>query len=63
MVSTLRDRRRRAGVTQQGLADLAECSRSMVRLLEGGYQPPRSPTLRRIERVLAELEKQPKGAA
>jgi predicted transcriptional regulator len=57
MVNQLRERRQRVELTQQALADLASCSRSMVRLLEGGYEPPRrSAVRRRIERVLDELE-------
>lgn len=48
----LRARRRRLGISQQQLAVAAECSLSMVRLLEGGYAPPRSPTRERVERVL-----------
>jgi hypothetical protein len=31
----------------------------MVRLLEAGYAPPRSPTRERVERALAELESGP----
>lgn len=57
MVNLLRERRHTAGLTQQALADLAGASRSMVRLLEGGYEPPRRSAVReRLERVLSELE-------
>ena len=64
MVNQLRERRRRVELTQQALADLAGCSRSMVRLLEGGYEPPRRSAVRkRIERVLDELERQEQSAA
>lgn len=57
MVNTLRDRRRQVGLTQQDLADRAGVSRSMVRLLESGYQPRRaSPVRERIQSVLASLE-------
>lgn len=55
----LRERRQRARLTQQALADLATCSRSMVRLLESGYEPPRRSAVRaRILRVLDEIERQ-----
>ena len=65
MVSTphLRERRERAGLTQQGLADLVGASRSMIRLLEGGYNPPRSAVRDRIVRVLDGLDRQERPAA
>ena len=57
MVNHLRERRQHVKLTQQALANLAGCSRSMVRLFEAGYVPTRrSPTLRHIERVLDELD-------
>jgi predicted transcriptional regulator len=59
----LRDRRRRAGISQQALAQLAACSVSIVRLLERGYAPPESPTRDRIARVLAELDAEGRQAA
>ncbi|MGH2875670.1 MAG: helix-turn-helix domain-containing protein [Solirubrobacteraceae bacterium] len=53
MVNHLRERRHAAGLTQQRLAELAGASRSMVRMLEGGYVPPRrSRVLERVEQVL-----------
>jgi transcriptional regulator with XRE-family HTH domain len=52
----IRERRRAARLTQQQLADLAHASRSTVKLLEGGYSPPLSPTRDRILALLDELE-------
>lgn len=52
------DRRRQAGLSQQQLAEHAECSISSVKLFEGGYVAPRSVVRRRIEQVLSELEEQ-----
>jgi transcriptional regulator with XRE-family HTH domain len=50
---SLRERRRAAGLSQQGLAELAHCSMDMVRRLEAGYRPTRrSAVLPRILRVL-----------
>jgi predicted transcriptional regulator len=48
-------RRRRLGLSQQQLATAAECSLSTVRLFESGYAPRRSPTRKRVERVLEAL--------
>jgi transcriptional regulator with XRE-family HTH domain len=57
MVNQLRDRRERADLTQQELADRAGVSRSMLRLLEQGYEPRRGSDVRtRILRVLDELD-------
>ena len=56
MVNHLRERRKRAGLTQQELAHLADVSRSTVRMLEAGYEPQRSMVLARIERALTEHE-------
>lgn len=57
MVDRLRERRKRAGLSQQALADLAGASRTMIRLLEGGYTPTRrSSVSERLERILSELE-------
>jgi transcriptional regulator with XRE-family HTH domain len=44
----LRTLRRRRGLSQQRLAELAGCSLSMVRVLESGYQPERSDVLPRV---------------
>ena len=52
---TLRDRRKHAGLTQQTLAELAGCSISMVRLMERGYDPPRSATRTRVVAILEAL--------
>jgi predicted transcriptional regulator len=51
---SLRQRRKAAGLTQQGLAVRAHCSMHMVQLLEGGYQPTSSAVLARVLRVLSE---------
>lgn len=52
---SLRQRRRWLEVTQQELADHAGCSRSMVVLVEGGYQA--SPAMfARLARALEDLE-------
>jgi predicted transcriptional regulator len=52
----LRDLRSRRGITQQRLAELAGCSLSMVRVLEGGLLPKRSDVLGRIVSVLNDEE-------
>lgn len=52
---TLRDQRRRVGLSQQTLADLAGCSISIVRLLERGYEPSHSATRTRIGQILEAL--------
>lgn len=50
---TIRNCRRAAGLSQQALAQKAECSIGYVRVLERGYLPgKRSPTLSRIIRTL-----------
>ena len=56
VVNHLRQRRQRAHLTQQELAELAGVSRSTVRMLESGYEPQRSRVLGRIERALTEHE-------
>lgn len=56
MLNALADRRRLVGLTQGELAELAGCSRAMVLLLEGGYEPQRSVVRDRIERALQGLE-------
>jgi predicted transcriptional regulator len=63
MANHLRERREKAGLTQQRLADLARASRSMIRLLEAGYAPARSDVRERIDRLLTELEAQERPAA
>lgn len=50
----LRDRRKRAGLSQQALAEIAGCSVSIVRLLESGYDPPRSAVRDRLDALLPE---------
>jgi len=48
----LRTRRIILGLSQQALAQEAQCSVAYVRLLEGGFQPNASDVLPRIEQVL-----------
>jgi predicted transcriptional regulator len=50
--SQVRQRRCAAGLTQQRLAQLADCSISYVRLLERGYEPNDSTVAPRIMRAL-----------
>ena len=52
---TLRERRARAGITRQTLAELANCSVSVLQLMETGYQPKRSEVRDRVERILDAL--------
>jgi predicted transcriptional regulator len=50
---TLREQRKAAGLTQQQLAHLAECSLSYIALLEHGYTPKSgSAVMPRLRRVL-----------
>ncbi len=56
--SSIRDRRRARGITQQRLAELAGCSLSMVRVLESGLQPAVSPTLARVDAVLGAVDQE-----
>lgn len=53
MATDLRLRRDAAGLSQQKLAQLADCSIQMVRLLEQGLRPAQSDVLLRVEQVLA----------
>ena len=54
----VRDLRRAAGLSQQQLAGLADCSVSMVRLVESGYRPDgRSAVLERIVGALNEEDR------
>jgi predicted transcriptional regulator len=52
----LRERRRAAGLTQQQLAYLADCSLTHLQLLERGYTPTRSEVRKRILAALRECE-------
>jgi transcriptional regulator with XRE-family HTH domain len=61
-LDSLRGRRPALGLSQQRLAQLARCSISGLRLYERGFRPTCSPTLDRIERVLAELEAEDRAA-
>lgn len=53
MATDLREQRLAAGLSQQRVAELAECSVQMVRVLESGMRPTTSAVLSRIEAVLA----------
>jgi transcriptional regulator with XRE-family HTH domain len=57
----IRDRRIRAGLSQQELAELSKCSISFVRQLEFNERVVagdlRSPTHKRVEAALAKAEK------
>jgi transcriptional regulator with XRE-family HTH domain len=48
----LRERRTTVGLSQERLAQLAECSTASVALFERGYRPGQSAVLSRIEAVL-----------
>lgn len=48
----LRERRLAAGLSQEKLAQAAECSTAMVKLLERGYAPSESAVLGRIHGAL-----------
>jgi DNA-binding transcriptional regulator YiaG len=51
----IREMRRTAGLSQQRIAELADCSVSMVRLLESGWRPEsHSAVLDRIYSILHE---------
>jgi transcriptional regulator with XRE-family HTH domain len=50
--SVLRDARRRAGLTQERLARLADCSTNYVKQFEAGLEPANSPTLDSVWRVV-----------
>ena len=50
---SLREQRRALGLSQQRLAEQAQVSIGIVRLLEGGYRPGKSAALARIESILA----------
>lgn len=52
----LRPRRLAVHVSQRRLAELAGCSETMVRQLEGGYKPSYGDVLARIVRTLETLE-------
>lgn len=48
----LRDQRERAGLSQEGLADLCDLDRTEISLLERGLRFPRLDTLVRLSRGL-----------
>jgi len=56
MSTDLRERRKGAGLTLDQLAAAARCSVATCRLLEKGWRPETSRTLRRIELVLQSYE-------
>jgi transcriptional regulator with XRE-family HTH domain len=55
-IGGIRERRKRARLSQQALAERAGCSLSYVALLERGFVPDASDVLPRIEHVLDDLE-------
>jgi predicted transcriptional regulator len=57
-MKTIRERRHAAGISQQRLAELAECSFSMVSLLDAGYEPAGGSVRDRVLDVLDELERE-----
>lgn len=58
MTDDLAERRKAVGLSQQKLAQLAECSLAMVSLFERGYRPETSEVLDSIVRVIREHEQQ-----
>ncbi len=52
----LRESRLKAGLSQEGLADLAECDRTFIGMLERGQ---RQPTLETLFRIAAALKVAP----
>ncbi len=50
----LREQRRAVGLSQQRLAELANCSLSAIRLFERGYQPDPSAVRERVEAILSD---------
>jgi len=52
----LRERRLAAGLTQQQLANLADCSLTHLQLLERGYKPTRSEVRARVLTTLRAQE-------
>ena len=61
--SDIRQRRVKAGLSQAELASRANCSVSMLGMLEGGYRPKRSAVAERIDVVLSDAERRKKGRA
>jgi transcriptional regulator with XRE-family HTH domain len=52
----LRERRHRAKLSQQQLAEAAHCSIAYIQTLERGFMPSTSDVLPRVEAVLANAE-------
>jgi transcriptional regulator with XRE-family HTH domain len=52
----LRERRLATGLTQQQLANLADCSLTHLQLLERGYSPTRSEVRARVLAALRQYE-------
>lgn len=58
----MRKRREALGLTRQQLAALADCSLSMLQMLEGGYTPSTGQVVGRVEKALAEAEQKAAAA-
>lgn len=58
----IRERREALGITRQQLASLAECSMTMLQMLEGGYTPTTGLVAGRVEKALAEAEQKAAAA-
>ena len=56
LVPTLKERRLRLGLSQQALAELAQCSIQVLRAYENGITPHKSDVLPRIELALTAQE-------
>lgn len=57
---TLKERRKKAKLTQFDLAAAANCSVSMLQLLEDGYSPTQSLVVGRVENALKQAEAEQK---
>jgi predicted transcriptional regulator len=51
-MNDLRERREALGISRESLAHNADCSMSMLGMLEQGYRPDRSKVLKRVEAAL-----------
>lgn len=56
---TIRERRKQLGLSQQELAQRAQCSLASVSMFDRGLEPEHSPVRERVIAVLAELETGP----
>lgn len=59
----LRQRRVQAGLSQQRVAELADCSIASIRLFEQGYSPKHSEVLERLRKVLDDERRSAPSAA